>query len=167
MILNSDQAAYNSKKWTPATTGASLARASTTINKWLALLALVILTACTNDNVGPGIPNVPVSEQISVNSLQYPMLRQDGGYAYIQAGYRGIIVIRQTASTYYAFERACPYDPAASCGVVTVDQSNLFLTHSCCGSQFNFQGSVTAGPAVYGLLQYKTSLANNILYITN
>ncbi|WP_238395682.1 Rieske (2Fe-2S) protein [Pontibacter pudoricolor] len=147
--------------------GAKRAKAFTTINKCLALLAIVILSACSSDNVGPGIPNVPVNEQISVNSLQYPMLRQDGGYAYIQAGYRGIIVIRQTASTYYAFERACPYDPAASCGVVTVDQSNLFLTHSCCGSQFNFQGNVTAGPAVYGLLQYKTSLANNILYITN
>ncbi|MBC5774327.1 hypothetical protein H8S95_09665 [Pontibacter sp. KCTC 32443] len=126
-----------------------------------------ILTACSDDNVGPGIPNVPVNEQISVNSLQYPMLRQDGGYAYIQSGYRGIIVVRQTASSYYAFERACPYDPDASCGVVSVDQSNLFLTHTCCGSQFNFQGNVTAGPAVYGLLQYKTSLVNNILYITN
>ncbi|HEY4650015.1 MAG TPA: hypothetical protein VIG72_01320 [Pontibacter sp.] len=110
---------------------------------------------------------MPVNEQISVNSLQYPMLRQDGGYAYIGGGYRGIIVVRQNASTYYAFERACPYDPDATCGVVTVDQSNLFLTHSCCGSQFNFQGNVTSGPAVYGLLQYRTSLANNILYISN
>ncbi|WP_250419224.1 MULTISPECIES: Rieske (2Fe-2S) protein [Pontibacter] len=145
----------------------NLVKAFTTINKILALLAIGILTACSDDNVGPGIPNVPVNEQISVNSLQYPMLRQDGGYAYIQSGYRGIIVVRQTASSYYAFERACPYDPDASCGVVSVDQSNLFLTHTCCGSQFNFQGNVTAGPAVYGLLQYKTSLVNNILYITN
>ncbi|MER2997217.1 hypothetical protein [Pontibacter populi] len=151
----------------PGTTAASLAKAFTTINKLFALLAIVVLVGCSSDNVGPGIPVVPVSEQISVNSLQYPMLRQDGGYAYLQSGYRGIIVIRQNASTYYAFERACPYDPAASCGVVTVDQSNLFLTHSCCGSQFNFQGNVTSGPAVYGLRQYKTSLANNILYISN
>ncbi len=151
----------------PGTMAVNLVKAFTTINKILALLAIGILTACSDDNVGPGIPNVPVNEQISVNSLQYPMLRQDGGYAYIQSGYRGIIVVRQTASSYYAFERACPYDPDASCGVVSVDQSNLFLTHTCCGSQFNFQGNVTAGPAVYGLLQYKTSLVNNILYITN
>jgi hypothetical protein len=151
----------------PAITGANLAKVFTIISKAFALLILLLVAACNSDNVTPGIPNVPVYEQISVNSLQYPMLRQDGGYAYIQAGYRGIVVIRQTSSTYYAFERACPYDPDANCGVVSVDQSNLFLKHSCCGSQFNFQGNVTAGPTVYGLRQYKTSLVNNILYITN
>lgn len=150
-----------------ATMAAKPAKAFTTISRLFALLAIVVLSACSSDTVRPGIPNVPVNEQISVNSLQYPMLRQDGGYAYIQGGYRGIIVVRQNASTYYAFERACPYDPDANCGVVSADQSNLFLTHSCCGSQFNFQGAVTSGPAVYGLLQYRTSLVNNILYITN
>lgn len=149
------------------TMAASLAKAFTIINNIAALLAILLLTACSSDNATPGIPTVPVSEQISVNSLQYPMLRQDGGYAYLEAGYRGIIVVRQNASLYYAFERACPYDPGASCGVVSADQSNLFLTHSCCGSQFNFQGNVTAGPAIYSLRQYKTSLVNNILYITN
>ena len=167
MILNSDQAAYSNKKWTQGIMAASRVKAFTTISKTLALLCMLMLAACSSDTVRPGIPNVPVNEQISVNSLQYPMLRQDGGYAYLTSGYRGIIVIRQNASSYLAFERACPYDPDAGCGVVSVDQSNLFLTHTCCGSQFNFQGNVTSGPAVYGLLQYKTSLANNILYISN
>jgi len=112
---------------------------------------------------------VPVSEQINVTSLQYPMLRQDGGYAYLDGGYKGIIVVRQNANLYLAFERACPYDPTADlpCGLVAADQSNLFISDPCCGSQFNFQGGVMTGPAVYGLRQYKTSLAGSLLYITN
>jgi hypothetical protein len=132
------------------------------------LLGLVFLfISCQDTITGPGIPNIPVSEQINVNSLQYPQLRQDGGYVYLNAGYKGIIVVRQTATQYSAFERGCPYDPANACAQVKVDQSNLFLVDECCGSQFNFQGNVTAGPAVYGLRQYRTSLAGSILYISN
>ncbi|SIQ62061.1 Rieske (2Fe-2S) protein [Pontibacter lucknowensis] len=148
---------------------ASLAKASTTISKLLCLLALLLLTSCGSDNPGPGIPNVPVSEQINVNSQLYTRLRQDGGYVYLNSGYKGIIVIRQHANLYLAFERACPYDPTATapCGQVEADQSNLFIVDTCCGSQFNFQGGVNAGPAVYGLRQYRTVLNGSLLSIFN
>ena len=133
------------------------------------MLTLLVLAGCSSDNQGPGIPNVPVSEQINVNSQLYPRLRQDGGYAYLDGGYKGIIVVRQNANLYLAFERACPYDPTATlpCGRVEVDQSNLFIIDSCCGSQFNFQGGVMTGPAVYGLRQYRTALDGSLLYISN
>lgn len=112
---------------------------------------------------------MPVSEQINVNSQLYPRLRQDGGYAYLENGYKGIIVVRQNANLYLAFERACPYDPTADlpCGRVEVDQSNLFINDKCCGSQFNFQGGVMTGPAVYGLRQYRTALSGSLLSIFN
>ena len=146
---------------------ASLAGAFTSMSKLWALLLLLVITSCNDSFQGPSIPEVPVNEQINVNSLQYPELRRDGGYVYLNAGYKGILVVRQTASLYTAFERACPYDPTAPCGQVEVDQSNLFIVDKCCGSQFNFQGNVTSGPAVYGLRQYRTSLSGSILYITN
>lgn len=149
---------------------ASQAKAFTTTSKLLCLLILLALaTSCGSDNPGPGIPNVPVSEQINVNSQLYPRLRQDGGWVYLNAGYKGIIVIRQNASVYLAFERACPFDPTADlpCGQVQVDQSNLFIVDTCCGSQFNFQGGVTNGPAVYGLRQYRTALDGSLLSIFN
>lgn len=95
------------------------------------------------------------------------MLRQDGGYAYIPGGYKGLLVVRQNAGQYYAFERACPYDPTASCSEIKVDASNLFIVDDCCGSQFNLQGEVTGGPAVYGLRQYQTALMGSVLYIKN
>ncbi|MDX5423020.1 MAG: hypothetical protein LPK07_10080 [Hymenobacteraceae bacterium] len=134
---------------------------------WSLLVLLFLVSACKDTGVSPNIPDVLVSEQINVSSLQYPMLRQDGGYAYINAGYKGIMVVRQSPNVYLAFERACPYDPTAPCAKVEADQSNLFIIDKCCGSQFNFQGGVMAGPAVYGLKQYQTSLAGNVLYITN
>ena len=148
---------------------ASPAKAFTITSRLLCLLALFLFAACNDNNQGPGIPNVPVSEQINVNSQLYPRLRQDGGYAYLDGGYKGIIVVRQNANLYLAFERACTYDPTAAtpCGRVEVDQSNLFIIDSCCGSQFNFQGGVMTGPAVYGLRQYRTALDGSLLYITN
>jgi hypothetical protein len=130
-------------------------------------IILPVIAACTDSVVSPGIPNVPVSIQLNVTSLQYPELRQDGGYVYLQGGYKGILLVRQNAATYLAFERACSYDPTASCAKVEVDKSNLFLIDKCCGSQFNFNGQVTSGPAVYGLKQYNTALTGSILYITN
>ncbi|MFD2065927.1 hypothetical protein ACFSKU_03470 [Pontibacter silvestris] len=133
---------------------------------WYFLAILVLLTACNDSNVGTGIPDALVNEQINVSSLQYPQLRQNGGYVYINGGYKGIIVVRQNANSYTAFERACPYDPMSSC-MVEADESNLFLVDTCCGSQFNFQGQVMSGPAVYGLRQYSTSLNGSVLSIFN
>ncbi|WP_242926475.1 hypothetical protein [Pontibacter vulgaris] len=146
---------------------ANRARAFTTISKLLPLLVLLTLFSCSDNSNGPLIPDTLVSEQINVTSLQYPMLRQDGGYAYLQGGYKGIMVVRQNANLYLAFERACPYDPTSSCSGVEADQSNLFIVDKCCSSQFNFQGGVMSGPTVYGLKQYKTALSGSILYISN
>lgn len=140
------------------------------MNKLWALCAfLLLLTSACNDSngVGPRIPEVFVDEQINVNSQLYPGLRQDNGYAYISGGYKGILIVRQNAGQYLAFERACPYDPTSTCSGVEVDASNLFIVDDCCGSQFNLQGNVTGGPSVYGLLQYRTALAGSLLYISN
>ncbi|MCJ8165429.1 Rieske 2Fe-2S domain-containing protein [Pontibacter sp. E15-1] len=132
------------------------------------LLLLLLASACQNgNNASPHIPDVVVSAQLNVNSQLYPNLRQDGGYAYISGGYKGIVVVRQNAGQYYAFERACPYDPTAPCALVQMDSSNLFLVDDCCGSQFNLQGQVTGGPAIYGLKQYQTTLSGSVLSVSN
>ncbi|QCR25128.1 hypothetical protein C1N53_16665 [Pontibacter sp. SGAir0037] len=126
---------------------------------------MFLLLSCSSDELRPRIPDVPVSEQINLQSQLYNRLRQDGGYVYLQAGYKGIILIRQ-GSSYLAFEQTCPYDPSTSCKV-EAHESNLYLIDNCCGSQYNFQGGVMAGPTVYGLKQYNTSLSGSILYVTN
>lgn len=136
--------------------------------RWSLLLSLLAILAsgCKDSSSSPLIPNVPVNAQLAVNSQLYPELRQDGGFAYLPEGYKGIIVVRQNASYYTAFERACPYDPTNDCKV-EMDASRLYLTDPCCGSQFNLQGQVIGGPAIQALRQYSTSLVGSTLYITN
>ncbi|WP_266203362.1 Rieske (2Fe-2S) protein [Pontibacter kalidii] len=137
-------------------------------SKLLLLPLLAILAgACSKDNSNsPIIPYVPVNAQLNINSQLYPDLRQDGGYAYLPDGYKGIIVVRQNAGSYLAFERTCTYDPTNEC-VLEVDPSRLYITDPCCGSQFNLQGQVIGGPAISALLQYRTSLVASTLYISN
>ncbi|TPE45347.1 Rieske (2Fe-2S) protein [Pontibacter mangrovi] len=132
----------------------------------LFILSILAFSCNNSNNNSPVIPNVPVNAQISVNSQLYPDLLQDGGYAYLPDGYNGIIVVRQNAGSYLAFERTCTYDPSSDC-VLEVDQSRLYITDPCCGSQYNLQGQVIGGPAISALRQYRTSLVASTLYITN
>ena len=138
-----------------------------TMVKYLVLVFLCLLSACNDNAATPAIPNVPVSIQLDVKSQLYTELRYDGGYVYLKGGYKGILLVRKDAATYLAFEQACPYDATAPCSKAVVDDSNLFIIDKCCGSQFNFSGQVTSGPAVYGLKQYATALNGSLLYITN
>ena len=110
---------------------------------------------------------MPVNEQLNLTNIQYTALRQDRGFVYLNAGYRGIIVIRQSDTRYLAFEQACTNQPQDTCEVVKADASTLFLKDACCGSQFDFEGAVISGPARYPLKQYRTALSGNMLYITN
>ncbi|HSI91122.1 MAG TPA: hypothetical protein VK927_08395 [Adhaeribacter sp.] len=140
----------------------------TRANILLAGLALLLLTGCGNDNKRVDyIPYVYVNQTLNLTNVQYAPLRQDRGYIYLNGGLRGIIVVRQSANQYLAFERNCTFQPYDSCATVKVDASSLFMQDPCCGSQFDLQGDVSGGPAIYPLKQYATSLSGNMLYITN
>ncbi|WP_223816126.1 Rieske (2Fe-2S) protein [Adhaeribacter rhizoryzae] len=138
-----------------------------TIRNYLIAGSFLLLAGCDDNNAAPLIPNVIVNDQLNLTNIQYNRLRQDNGYVYLNAGVRGIIVIRENANRYRAIERNCSYKPEDACGIVEVDASNLFLKDPCCGSQFDLTGQVTGGPATYPLRQYGTTLQGNFLYITN
>ena len=141
----------------------------------ISLLALLgVLAACGSADTTPTIPSVSFSTQINITNQQYQALRYDNGVVALPAtgtaggGVKGLLIIRQSAGTYLAFERNCPYRPYDACSLVSLDRnSRLFLQDSCCGSQFNFQGQLTKGPASRPLRQYATSLIGSLLTITN
>ena len=141
----------------------------TRLNILFAAILIAFCGACSKDKPREDtVPNVYVSEQLNLTNIQNAPLRQDRGYVYIPGGVRGIIVFRESATRYLAFERNCTYKPFDTCATVKVDGSNLFFTDPCCNSKFDFTGAVIAGPAVYPLKQYATNLASgNILYISN
>jgi hypothetical protein len=135
----------------------------------LALGGQLAFYGCGSDSntAEPLIPLVSFNESINLTNQQYVSLRADNGAAYVAGGVRGLIVVRQNASTYYAFERNCTYRSNDTCARVRIDPSRLFLKDACCGSQFDLQGRVQQGPANRSLRQYSTSLSGNLLTITN
>ncbi|RYU78344.1 Rieske (2Fe-2S) protein [Hymenobacter persicinus] len=129
----------------------------------------LVLAACGSNSTDndPQIPLASFNTPINLTNQEYVALRADNGAAYVKGGVRGLIVVRQNASTYYAFERNCPYRAADTCARVSIDPSRLFLKDACCQSQFDLQGRVQSGPAGRPLRQYSTSLSGTILTITN
>ncbi|WP_246010522.1 Rieske (2Fe-2S) protein [Hymenobacter perfusus] len=134
---------------------------------WL-LAGPALLAACNSGsgNVQPQIPLAAVNEQLVLTDQQNSNLRFDNGAVYVKGGVRGIIVVRQNASSYLAFERNCPYQPLDTCSRVKVEPF-LRLYDPCCKSQFSFTGQPEAGPATLPLRRYSTALSGNLLTITN
>ncbi len=104
---------------------------------------------------------------INLNYPQYQRLKLDEGFVYVEgAGLRGIILYRAGENSFYAYERACPHHPEASCAVVQVDGSTLFMIDHCCNSTFSFSdGSPTKGPAQRPLIRYRVEVAGTTLKI--
>jgi len=131
----------------------------------------ISFSSCDDEPVNELIPFAFVNQDINLNLIQYQDLRNLGGYIYIEegvdAGYKGLIVYHEGNGVYRAFERACTYDPYSDCEPVKVDDSRLFMIHTCCGSTFNFNGNPTSGPASLNLLQYATYVDGIYLKITN
>ena len=142
----------------------------------LSVLLLSILAACGDKNEDqPLIPYAPVNLSLNITNQQYAALRMDNGAITLPAqgpagigGVKGVIVVRQSASTFLAFERNCPYRPFDACATVSLDRnSRLFMRDSCCNSQFDLRGQITGGPAPRPLRQYSTSLQGSLLSVTN
>jgi hypothetical protein len=135
---------------------------------------VLLLAACNSATTTQTIPSISFSTQINITNQQYQALRFDNGVVTLPAtginggGVKGLLVVRQDANTYLAFDRNCPYQPYDACSTVSLDRnSRLFFRDSCCTSQFDFRGNVTGGPATRSLRQYATSLSGSLLTITN
>jgi nitrite reductase/ring-hydroxylating ferredoxin subunit len=126
-------------------------------------------SACTPELSDDEIPYLPFSLiTINLNLPEYQSLRTDGGYHYIEGGVRGIILYRQGAHSYIAYERNCSFHPNDACATVDVDISNLFMNDPCCGASFDFaSGQPTGGPAWRPLRKYETLLTGSELTITD
>jgi hypothetical protein len=133
----------------------------------LGAVAAFLVSSCGKEDNSPALPDPPTNIQLVLSNLEYRALRLDGGFVRIPGGTYGLIVYRQNASTYRAFERLCPYQPQTHCAKMNVDPSTLFMRDSCCGTQWNFSGEATGGPGLRPLKQYTTVLSGSVLYITN
>ena len=136
-----------------------------------AFVIISIFSSCEKQRIDELIPFSFVNQDLNLDLIQYQNLRNIGGYIYLDhegnSGYRGIIVYHEGNSIYRAFERACTFDPHEDCDPITIDDSGLFMIHTCCNSTFNFNGNPTGGPASLNLIEYSTYLDGIYLKIRN
>ncbi len=129
-------------------------------------LLLFLLSACgKKQKKYEEIPYVYVNIEMTVIDLK-PV--NERGWDTIQGGYKGIILYKESASSYLAYERACPYDPLDSCSLVEVEPSGVTAIDSCCESRYLLQdGSVFSGPSLISLKRYHTYYDGTHLNIRN
>jgi len=129
-------------------------------------IILLVLSCKKEDN--STVPLVTVNLSFNLNNPEFVHLQVDNGWTYVSGGSRGIIIYRNSASDFKAFDRHCPYNAASSCGLVSADVTNLIGIDDCCGSRFLLSsGQVTQGPASRPLKEYRTSFDGATLQVFN
>lgn len=132
--------------------------------KYLFFFLLVLLSSLSCKEIDSQIPDVPVSFQINLITLNE--LTVPGNSVYFpQAGFGGVIIYCEIEGSYYAFDAACTNEINTGC---RVENKGLLGTCSCCGSEFVFVGgSVVKGPASAPLKQYNVSVYGDMLRVYN
>ena len=141
-------------------------------NRFILFSLILILVACKKNDLNQqlGIPYVNVDRYILLNDPNSLSLNAVGGFLFLNAGSRGIIVYHRAFEEYVAFDRHCTYNTSDICGKVSLDStSNVILNCACCASKFSIiDGSVLNGPAINPLLQYQAQISGpGTLHIYN
>ncbi len=139
-------------------------------SKFVLLGGFIFITflyfSCKKDNTNDIAQNY-VDFNLYVNEPSNIALNAVGGWEYVNAGTKGIIIYRRSQTEFTALERNCTFDPNASCSIVQV-LSGISAIDSCCNSRFSiYDGSVINGPATQPLYQYKTFFDGVILRVYN
>ncbi len=151
----------------------------TAMNKYIFIYIFIVFSACgkqSDDNQDP-INDVPVNITINLSLPAYFHLQNVGTHVYESGGVKGVVLVHHTDDNFYAFDRACSFQPSLStCSRIEVDslyyqfrcgQTTTSGFQKCCDSRFFFDGNVAQSPARYPLKSYRVSRSGNILYITN
>lgn len=139
------------------------------MKNWLYIITITFLfLGCSKDD-NQSIPLVRVDVTIYTNNPSFNTISVPGTWTYVNGGSRGLIIYRISNEEFKAYDRHCTYEPENSCGLVSVDATNITSIDSdCCKSTFILtDGSVTKGPASRPLKQYQTSFDGNVLRIFN
>jgi hypothetical protein len=134
--------------------------------KCLLIFALVLFAFSCDKDKQPTIPYVYINEMLYPNSMDFIPV---GGYIYVNAGYRGLVVYRMLTDEFRVYERCCPYDPEKTNARIVVNSDNTTAIDSCCMSQFILlDGSPYGnGPSPYSLMTYNYSYDGERLMIYN
>lgn len=134
---------------------------------YLISIIFMSLSSCTDQSVDEQMSYTYVNLQLSLLDPNYA-IPLDKGFRYLSnVGTKGILLYRESSTSYIAFERCCSFKPQSQACQIVVDSSLLFIKDKCCGSFFKFDGTPYSGPAYRPLQQYSTIISGNTLYINN
>lgn len=134
---------------------------------------IFIFSCGADDRVDDPIPFVSFPDIVfNINLPAYSALQIDGGHTTISSfngqpvGIRGIVIYRENATTFRAFEQTCsfqPYEPSSN-----VQPFATYMRCSGCSSDFNYDGDTMGnGPAWRPLGQYNVSVSGSTITITD
>ncbi len=128
-------------------------------SKIILFFVICLIVNCKNPE--NKIPYVYVDITLNLDNPEFFELNSIGNYVYITGGVSGIVVYRDSRYEFFAYDRACPYDP--ECGRVEVEDNGYRLVDTCCGSKFSLtlDGAVIQGPAELPLRKYTTYYYEN------
>lgn len=123
----------------------------------------------TNNVNSTGNSGFYVNYSIYSSTPEFFNISIPGGWIYINAGEKGIIVYRLSNSDFLAFERKCPHDGASNGNaIVKVLSDNYTIKDTICGSKFSMiDGTIIQGPSTKPLYQYVAYFDGNVLNIHN
>ena len=142
-----------------------------TVSVIILLFGLTFIFSCNNKNVESPIPNIPFDITLNLSLPLYSdLLHPMGGIVYVNAGSKGVAILRIGQDQFAVFDRHCPYKVSEGC-VVKEDPDNIavLIDDQCCSSRFNLvnAGLPDNGPAVTGLKSYKYNFNGSTLRIYN
>lgn len=134
-------------------------------------LILVLAIACkkkTKNNADHPVPSIPVQITLYPNDPLNFKIQGIGGWMYVPGGLNGIVVYRKSDQEFIALERTSSQLPGNAKAAVQVLTDNFTLRDTISLSEWRiFDGTVTKGPAQWGLRLYGTSFDGNALRIAN
>lgn len=133
---------------------------------------LVLVSGChkkkTQNASNNPVPYVPVSLTLYPNDPLNFKIQSIGGWIYTNGGINGIVVYRKSDQEFVAIERSSSQLPSNPRAKVYVLGDNFTLLDSISTSKWRiFDGSVTQGPAQWGLRLYGTTFDGSTLRISN
>ena len=111
---------------------------------------------------------MPVNLTVYPNDPLNFKLQAIGGWIYINGGINGIILYHKSPQEFIAIERTSSYLPDNPSAKVVVMSDNFTCRDTISDSRWQIiDGTVTKGPAQWGLRLYGTTFDGNVLKIKN
>ncbi len=126
---------------------------------------LLLIQACKKDERESSVASEPVDFYLYLNEPANVDLNAIGGWKYLNAGTKGIIIYRVSTDDFTALERNCPYDPDKNCSLIEVTSVPIAVD-SCCGSKFSIvDGALINGPASQPMYRYQVVKNGDVLHV--